>query len=90
MNPVVIKIVYVNFIVGFRENILREVQTTKKEMRDLLILRNDLCYSLTRKLKIGDENSLSLKMYPPELPPPINHPSCQKCPYKYICSSYAK
>lgn len=69
---------------------MREVPATKKEMRDLMILRNDLCYYLTRKSKIGDENSLTVKMYPPELPSPINHPSCQKCPYKYICVSYAK
>ncbi|CAG9821751.1 unnamed protein product [Phaedon cochleariae] len=73
-----------------REGVLREITATQKEKRDIMLLRNDLTYYLTRPPKIVENEGVEKKLLPPELPAPINHPSCQKCPYNVICTSYAK
>ncbi|KAF5294448.1 hypothetical protein FQR65_LT01574 [Abscondita terminalis] len=68
-----------------REGVLREVPITEKEKRDLIILRNEVAYFLTRHPKFSDE---SVEW---ELPDPINHHSaCSQCPYNTICCVYLK
>lgn len=75
----------------YRDGILREVPPTSKETRDIIIMRNELAYYLTRKPKIiEDDKTKSRKLIPPDLPEPINHTSCAKCPYNVICTAYAK
>ncbi|KAJ8924803.1 hypothetical protein NQ315_000957 [Exocentrus adspersus] len=74
-----------------REGVLREIPMTRKEKRDIIIMRNELTYYLTRKPRIvEDEQTKIKKVLPPELPEPINHKSCAKCPYNVICTAYAK
>lgn len=75
----------------FRDGILREIPPTQKEKRDIIIMRNELAYYLTRKPKIVEEGETkNKKLVPPDLPEPINHQSCAKCPYNVICTAYAK
>ncbi|KAG5878691.1 hypothetical protein JTB14_029759 [Gonioctena quinquepunctata] len=72
-----------------REGVLREIPASQKERRDIMLLRNELTFYLTRKPKIVECDG-EQKLLPPEIPEPINHPSCEKCPYNVICTSYAK
>nr|XP_023014382.1 DNA replication ATP-dependent helicase/nuclease DNA2-like [Leptinotarsa decemlineata] len=72
-----------------REGVLREIKASWKEKRDILLLRNELTYYLTRKPKTVELDG-GQKLFPPEIPEPINHSSCRSCPYNIICTSYAK
>lgn len=61
---------------------LKEIPMTANEKRDIIILRNELAYFLAK----GSEG----KVAPLKLPDPIDHPSCQRCPYNLICTSFLK
>nr|CAH7738094.1 unnamed protein product [Callosobruchus chinensis] len=74
-----------------REGVLREIPMTHREQRDIVLLRNELAYYLTRRPKIVENKESGVKqIYPPELPEPINHRGCAKCPYNLLCASYAR
>ncbi|VEN40835.1 unnamed protein product [Callosobruchus maculatus] len=74
-----------------REGVLREIPTTHREQRDIVLLRNELAYYLTRRPKVVQNKESGVKqIYPPELPEPINHRGCSKCPYNVLCASYAR
>ncbi|CAH1985188.1 unnamed protein product [Acanthoscelides obtectus] len=74
-----------------REGVLREIPMTHREQRDIVILRNELAYYLTRRPKITEnKGSDDRKLIPPELPEPINHRGCYKCPYNVLCASFAR
>lgn len=80
-----------------REGIMKEIHGTRNEKRDLINLRNELSFYLTRyfdasKDKIQEYLTLPDKCFEPfELPEPISHPSaCSNCPYATICSSFGK
>ncbi|RZC34552.1 DNA replication ATP-dependent helicase/nuclease DNA2 [Asbolus verrucosus] len=71
-----------------REGVLKEIKATPQEKRDIMILRNELAYYLTRNTI---KSSSDVLMKPPELPEPINHHSaCAKCSYNVICTSFLK
>ncbi|KAB0792512.1 hypothetical protein PPYR_14471 [Photinus pyralis] len=73
-----------------REGVLREILVSEKERRDLVLLRNELAYYLTRKPKLTFDNSKDFSVQW-ELPEPINHHSaCAKCPYNVICCTALK
>lgn len=70
-----------------KEGVLKEIKATPQEKRDVMILRNELAYFLTRNV---NENADS-KMKAPELPEPLyNHRSCAKCSYNMLCTAYLK
>ncbi|XP_046738978.1 DNA replication ATP-dependent helicase/nuclease DNA2 [Diprion similis] len=77
-----------------RENIMREIKVGHAEQRDLILLRNNLAYYLTRTpelLKpvdsgVREESNVDSM----ELPEPINHRACQNCPYSALCCAYLK
>lgn len=73
----------------YRENVMKEVEGSHHEIRDLIILRNKLAYYLTRKLKVYEKLE-EIKEGQPiiELPEPISHPSCEKCTLKTLCCAY--
>ncbi|GJQ70844.1 hypothetical protein Trydic_g767 [Trypoxylus dichotomus] len=86
-----------------REGALQEIPYNNREKRDLILLRNELTYYLTRRVQINNEveksnrndarswNQKLKALEPPELPAPINHHSaCGKCPYNVICCTYLK
>ncbi|XP_018569495.1 DNA replication ATP-dependent helicase/nuclease DNA2 [Anoplophora glabripennis] len=74
-----------------KDGVLREIPPTQKEKRDIIIMRNELAYYLTRKPKIVEDDKIKRKrLVPPDLPEPINHTSCAKCPYNVICTAFAK
>ncbi|KAK5640049.1 hypothetical protein RI129_010860 [Pyrocoelia pectoralis] len=73
-----------------REGVLREISISEKERRDLILLRNELAYYLTRKPQLMFDNPKGLGVRW-ELPEPINHHSaCSKCPYNIICCTTLK
>lgn len=87
-----------------REGVVKQVKGTRNEQRDLVILRNELAYYLTRQDKAFEDlgqtgdNEMAIAEIKakivelstkPELPEPINHHSaCQNCPYQVLCSVY--
>ncbi|XP_055844725.1 DNA replication ATP-dependent helicase/nuclease DNA2 [Episyrphus balteatus] len=80
-----------------REGIMKEIHGTRNEKRDLIVLRNELSYFLTRyfdasKDKIQEYLALPEKKFEPfELPEPVSHPTaCSNCAYATICSSFGK
>ncbi|XP_055914312.1 DNA replication ATP-dependent helicase/nuclease DNA2 [Eupeodes corollae] len=80
-----------------REGIMREIHGTRNEKRDLIVLRNELSYYLSRYLdaskdKIQEYLALPKKQFAPfELPDPVSHPSaCGNCAYATICSVFGK
>ncbi|KAK0074927.1 hypothetical protein PV326_012052, partial [Microctonus aethiopoides] len=78
-----------------KENIMHEIQSTRHEQRDLLLLRNLMAYHLSRQPTIIDEsNDLEMKKRIkwklPGLPEPIyNVAACKRCSYNTICCVYA-
>lgn len=77
-----------------RENIMRELKVGHPEKRDLILLRNNLAYHLTRRPQIPDRSDSGLESESQidsmELPEPINHRACQNCPYSTLCCTYLK
>ncbi|XP_049819386.1 DNA replication ATP-dependent helicase/nuclease DNA2 isoform X2 [Aethina tumida] len=74
-----------------REGVLREIPMTHKEKRDIIMMRNDLTYYLRNRPKMDKDSETSqLTVKPPELPEPINHRACDKCPYNIVCASYLR
>lgn len=82
-----------------REGVMRQVKGNRNEQRDLILLRNEVAYYLSKQQESYAElcensendfdaqfNRLSVR---PELPDPINHRNaCQSCPYQVLCSMY--
>lgn len=76
------------------EGIMKEIYGTRNDQRDLISLRNELAYYLTRNFPV-DSGSLQLNedkcVQPFELPDPISHHSaCSKCPYSVICCAFGR
>ncbi|ALC48772.1 CG2990 [Drosophila busckii] len=81
-----------------KEGILREVRDGRNEQRDLILLRNDLVYYLTREVQLPALKQQSLLLpeqpgkllQPFQLPEPISHHSaCNNCAYNTLCCSFA-
>lgn len=79
-----------------RENVMRQIEGSHNEQRDLINLRNDLSYYLTSfphhnakdKYKVLEDDKFE---QPFELPEPINHPiACKNCPYLTLCCTFAR
>lgn len=72
-----------------KEGLLREVASGRNEQRDLLMLRNDLAYWLTREVAVPASKEDPLEQLP--LPEPVyHHSACGNCAYNTICSSFAQ
>ncbi|XP_033169254.1 DNA replication ATP-dependent helicase/nuclease DNA2 [Drosophila mauritiana] len=72
-----------------KEGLLKEVASGRNEQRDLLMLRNDLAYWLTREVAIPAGKEDPLEQLP--LPEPVyHHSACGNCAYNTICSSFAQ
>ncbi|XP_018336778.1 DNA replication ATP-dependent helicase/nuclease DNA2 [Agrilus planipennis] len=70
-----------------KEEVLREIPVTNNEKRDLITLRNELAYYLTKTRKEGNLSQQVLS----NIPEPINHHSaCANCPYNILCCTYLK
>lgn len=66
-----------------REGVLKEIFVTEREKRDLMMLRNELAFFLTKKSQVVSDHEEI------ELPDPISHHSaCEKCSYNMICCAY--
>lgn len=66
---------------------MKEIVGSTYAQRDLITLRNTVAYYSTRQptiVKVNDEETI----LPVELPKPINHPVCAKCPYNVLCCTY--
>lgn len=77
----------------FRENVLKQVDLSSREARDILILRNELAFYLNNtKINQGNVEELFKKSVSTGfLPEPINHHSaCKNCEYATICCAYLK
>ncbi|XP_052857147.1 DNA replication ATP-dependent helicase/nuclease DNA2 [Drosophila gunungcola] len=72
-----------------KEGLLSEVPSGRNEQRDLVLLRNDLAYWLTKEITIPVAKEAVLEQMP--LPEPIyHHSACGNCAYNTICSSFAQ
>ncbi|XP_060534647.1 DNA replication ATP-dependent helicase/nuclease DNA2 isoform X2 [Cylas formicarius] len=71
-----------------KEGVLKEIAMTATERRDIMIMRNELAYYLSREPRVV-KNSDGKGVEICELPEPINHPSCAKCPYNVVCASHS-
>ncbi|TMW49676.1 hypothetical protein DOY81_005245 [Sarcophaga bullata] len=79
-----------------RENLMREIQGSRNEQRDLIFLRNELSnylsvlsdnIALPEELQDEDE----IHIHPFKLPEPISRPAaCSRCKSATICCSFAK
>ncbi|XP_066245854.1 DNA replication ATP-dependent helicase/nuclease DNA2 [Euwallacea similis] len=72
-----------------KEGILKEIPPSEVEKRDLLLLRNELAYYLSKAPKVVSSKE-GKYLEPPEVPEVIDHPSCNKCSYSAICMAYSK
>ncbi|XP_017012986.2 DNA replication ATP-dependent helicase/nuclease DNA2 [Drosophila takahashii] len=71
-----------------KEGLLREVPSGRNEQRDLVILRNELAYWLTREMVVPSGKEDPLEQL--QLPEPVyHHSACGNCAYNTICSSFA-
>ena len=79
-----------------RENIMREIQSTRNEQRDLIGLRNELSHYLSRLsenivLPEKEQDEDEFYTHPFILPEPISNPAnCYKCKSATLCCSFAK
>lgn len=82
-----------------REGVMRQVKGNRNEQRDLILLRNEVAYYLSKQHEsyatlcenTDDDFDAQFKRLTvrPDLPEPINHHSaCQSCPYQVLCSTY--
>lgn len=82
-----------------REGVMRKVKGSRNEQRDLILLRNEVAYYLSKQqdsfAAICDsadtdfEAQFKQLTVRPELPEPINHHNaCQNCPYQVMCSTF--
>ncbi|EFN73136.1 DNA2-like helicase [Camponotus floridanus] len=70
-----------------KENAMQEIKSSHHEKRDLILLRNTLVHYFSKKPEDHNVDSQSdLKTM--ELPEPINHPACTRCPYQTLCCAY--
>lgn len=80
----------------FSEGVLKEIQLSHREKRDITILRNELAYYLTGyksalKTNTAIEDLFNKSTASGFLPKPIDHHvACGNCPYNTICSVYLK
>lgn len=79
-----------------RENLMREIQGSRNEQRDLIGLRNELSNYLTVlsdniALPEEEEDEDELFVHPFKLPAPLSTPAaCDKCKSATLCCSFAK
>lgn len=82
-----------------RQGVMRQVKGNRNEQRDLILLRNEVAYYLSKQqesyaaLCASSDSDFDVQFkrltVRPELPEPINHHSaCQNCPYQVLCSMY--
>lgn len=69
-----------------KENAMQEVKSNHHEKRDLILLRNTLVHYFSKKDLYNVSSQSDLKTM--ELPEPINHPACTRCPYQTLCCAY--
>lgn len=63
---------------------MKELKSSSNEQRDLIMLRNELAYYLSKNPVSSNDKNM-------ELPEPINHHSaCSNCPYNVICCTYLR
>lgn len=71
-----------------KENSMQEIKSSHHEKRDLILLRNTLVHYFSKKPEdLYNMNSQS-DLRTMELPEPINHPACTRCPYQTLCCAY--
>lgn len=85
-----------------REGVLRDVPISNNEKRDLIMMRNEIVYYLTRQPEFaksagsdkcsGSQSDWTITdiedLVAAKLPEPINRSVCGKCEYNVICSAY--
>lgn len=82
-----------------RECVMRQVKANRNEKRDLIMLRNEVAYYLSKhqnsyaELCENADNDFDAQfkqlVIRPELPEPIvHHSACQNCPYQVLCCMY--
>lgn len=82
-----------------REGVMRQVKGSRNEQRDLILLRNEVAYYLSKQqesyaeLCEDTDNDFDVRFKRltdlPILPEPIHHHNaCQNCPYQVLCSLY--
>lgn len=76
----------------FSEGVVRELPVSRREQRDLIMMRNDHTYAITRLAvrSSKDYDDILTPIQPPELPEPISHPCCGKCTYNITCAAYLR
>lgn len=71
-----------------KENSMQEIKSGHREKRDLILLRNTLAYYFAKKPEDLQNMNSESDLKAIELPEPINHPACSKCPYQTLCCAY--
>lgn len=78
-----------------REGVMKEIQASHHERRDLLLLRNEMAHYLSQQNGSSERNrqrdAAAIDAFQMNLPEPINHRNaCANCPYGALCSVYVK
>lgn len=71
-----------------KENAMQEIKSGHHEKRDLILLRNTLAHYFSKKPEDFHSISSESDLKPLELPEPINHRACTRCPYQTLCCAY--
>lgn len=71
-----------------KENAMQEIKSSHHEKRDLILLRNTLVHYFSKKPEDLHNMSSQSDLKTMELPEPINHPACTRCPYQTLCCAY--
>ncbi|XP_070169589.1 DNA replication ATP-dependent helicase/nuclease DNA2 [Polyergus mexicanus] len=71
-----------------KENAMQEIKSSHHEKRDLILLRNTLVHYFSKKPEDFRSISSESDLKAMELPDPINHSACNKCPYQTLCCAY--
>lgn len=71
-----------------KENSMQEIKSRHREKRDLILLRNILAHYFAKKPENLQSMNSESDLKAMELPEPINHPACSKCPYQTLCCAY--
>lgn len=79
-----------------REGVMKEIQGSYNERRDLILLRNEMVHYMcpTNESPVSGANDISNSVQELSLltlPDPISHRNaCNSCPYNVLCSLYLK
>ncbi|XP_072744697.1 DNA replication ATP-dependent helicase/nuclease DNA2 [Anoplolepis gracilipes] len=71
-----------------KENSMQEIKSSHHEKRDLILLRNALVHYFSKKPEDFHNISSQSDLKAMELPEPINHRACARCPYQTLCCTY--